>query len=160
MDSKVCNKCNERLFLEDFYLKRGSKDGRESTCIECKKLKSKTNRKKNREHYLAYDKERNSTLKRLDERREYQKSERGKKIASSYRQKVSGTIKSEAQKLAKMAIERGDIKKPLQCEDCKKFTYALQAHHKDYTKPYDVNFLCIDCHNIADKIRRQQESDR
>jgi hypothetical protein len=34
---KVCRTCNETKDLEDFYRKNSSKDGRESSCISCRR---------------------------------------------------------------------------------------------------------------------------
>ncbi len=51
------------------------------------------------------------------------------------------------------AVRMGYIKKPLQCEECKKrFKYprAIQAHHyKGYEKKYHliIKWLCAKCHN-------------
>lgn len=43
------------------------------------------------------------------------------------------------------AIEKGEIKKPDTCEICgnKK---KLDGHHDDYSKPYEVKWLCRKCH--------------
>ena len=119
---KKCKKCLEILPYDFFYQKKGSKDGYENVCTECKKSKARANRAKNREHYLAYDRERNSTLKRIEERKEYGSSYKGKLAQSRYKQANANTVKSKAQLAAKIAIQKGEIQKPLQCEKCKKFT--------------------------------------
>ena len=155
---KKCKKCLEILPYDFFYQKKGSKDGYENVCTECKKSKARANRAKNREHYLAYDRERNSTLKRIEERKEHGSSYKGKLAQSRYKQANANTVKSKAQLAAKIAIQKGEIQKPLQCEKCKKFTLELQAHHEDYSRPLDVIFLCIPCHNMADANRRKRES--
>jgi hypothetical protein len=45
---------------------------------------------------------------------------------------------------------KGNLIEPDKCENCDK-DKDLQAHHHDYNKPLDVNWLCSDCH--ADKHR-------
>lgn len=43
------------------------------------------------------------------------------------------------------ALKSGKISKPCSCENCGK-TEELHAHHKDYAKKLDVNWLCRLCH--------------
>ena len=43
------------------------------------------------------------------------------------------------------AVKRGDIKKPIYCQDCGE-EKKLTAHHEDYSKPLDVIWLCYRCH--------------
>ncbi len=48
------------------------------------------------------------------------------------------------------AVRHGRIKKPTICSKClrelgKRF---IQAHHKDYTKPLEVLWLCASCHGL------------
>lgn len=54
--------------------------------------------------------------------------------------------KRQAHALVKRAIEKGVLMRPDECERCG--TVALiQAHHSDYTKPLDVDWLCSKCHS-------------
>lgn len=43
------------------------------------------------------------------------------------------------------AVESGKISRPEFCEQCKK-KRKLGGHHKDYSKPFDVEWLCSECH--------------
>ena len=45
------------------------------------------------------------------------------------------------------ALSKGRIKKAEKCEDCGSET-KLQAHHNDYLKPLEVQWLCQKCHAI------------
>lgn len=47
------------------------------------------------------------------------------------------------------AILKGILKRPQKCEKCNK-KGIIQGHHKDYTKPLKVEWLCIRCHRQAD----------
>lgn len=48
-------------------------------------------------------------------------------------------------KRVRRAVERGAILKPDQCQNCATRT-RLHAHHEDYTKPLEVEWLCRPCH--------------
>jgi len=56
-----------------------------------------------------------------------------------------------AQYKVHQAIIKGSIKKGV-CEICS--SSKSEAHHKDYTKPLDIQWLCRKHHVEADKIRR------
>lgn len=43
------------------------------------------------------------------------------------------------------SIRSGAISKPSACQQCGS-TAKIQAHHQDYTKPLDVQWLCVKCH--------------
>jgi len=47
------------------------------------------------------------------------------------------------------AVERGHMQKPDRCSECGK-TGRLEAHHEDYSKPLEVEWLCRKCHQIKD----------
>ncbi len=42
-------------------------------------------------------------------------------------------------------ISKGNIKVPDACEDCGAVT-KLDCHHREYNDPFDVVFLCTNCH--------------
>lgn len=42
-------------------------------------------------------------------------------------------------------IKSGKLKKPKNCSVCFKYN-KIEAHHKDYSKPLDVTWLCKKCH--------------
>lgn len=46
------------------------------------------------------------------------------------------------------AVFRGLIDKPTTCEDCGEEVEKrkLHGHHEDYSKPLDVEWLCVNCH--------------
>ena len=49
-------------------------------------------------------------------------------------------------RLVKKAIKLNLLSRPATCDICRKKA-KIQAHHQDYTKPLDVDWLCIGCHS-------------
>jgi hypothetical protein len=46
--------------------------------------------------------------------------------------------------LVNHAIRRGDLTR-LPCDECG-HTIRVNAHHEDYSKPFDIWWLCVRCH--------------
>lgn len=55
-------------------------------------------------------------------------------------------LQEKARRLAGYAIRSGKLARGL-CEHCGEA--KTQAHHRDYSKPLDVQWLCLACHAIA-----------
>jgi uncharacterized OB-fold protein len=53
------------------------------------------------------------------------------------------------------AVEEGRLVKPTACERCGRSSANLQAHHEDYSRPLDVEWLCETCH----KRHHKEEKD-
>lgn len=47
------------------------------------------------------------------------------------------------------AVKSGRLKKPPFCQRCEQETQDLEAHHDDYSKPLDVQWLCVPCHTTV-----------
>jgi hypothetical protein len=58
--------------------------------------------------------------------------------------------KAKAQSLFNEAVRAGKIIKPDYCWLCDK-KCELEAHHFDYSKPYDVIWVCSECHHKVHK---------
>lgn len=59
--------------------------------------------------------------------------------------------KTRASWLLHYYVKKGKIKKPDKCEICGT-KCLINGHHKDYSKPLDVNWVCHRCHKaIHDK---------
>ena len=50
-------------------------------------------------------------------------------------------------------VRAGNIKKANHCESCGS-NEKLQAHHQDYKKPLDVEWLCSKCHNNLHRLTK------
>lgn len=54
------------------------------------------------------------------------------------------------------AIAAGLLVRPKTCQECGA-SGRIAAHHPDYSKPLDVEWLCRSCHSYADAQRRVRE---
>lgn len=68
---------------------------------------------------------------------------------------VEPTEARQAYAAVRRAIERGGLVRPETCERCGLVPSptsvgraAIQAHHHDYSKPLDVEWICAKCHRI------------
>jgi hypothetical protein len=85
-------------------------------------------------------------------RRDYAKRQRkrGENLGEDRR------LKQTARKRVYMAIERGELVRPDQCEDCggpgreyRDGRAGIHAHHDNYEKALEVRWLCGDCHDAV-----------
>ena len=124
METKVCTKCNRELPLNMFAKYTRRNHTHYSSCKECKAKYRQENKRK------LYD---NASKVRLS--------------TEEYK------IKARAWNKIHYAIKVGKILKPSQCSICGGFD-NIQAHHNDYSKPYEVQWVCQSCHSQLDKIRK------
>jgi hypothetical protein len=66
----------------------------------------------------------------------------------------------EARYQATLAEHRGELIKPPLCEHCGKPKKKLEKHHDDHSRADVVNFVCPDCHRIAETKKKIMKSDR
>lgn len=80
----------------------------------------------------------------------------GKAFHVKYRAAFPGTRaeKRKAKQLFDYAVKCGKFSKPTNCQDCNKPHSRLHGHHEDYSKPYDVVWLCPSCHKKRHTILR------
>jgi hypothetical protein len=64
------------------------------------------------------------------------------------RTKARNPDKRRARLVVAMRIYRGTLIRPTKCERCG-IECKPEAHHHDYAKPLDVEWLCKPCHRIA-----------
>lgn len=164
---KTCIKCNESKELSLFprYKNRKKEWAYTNVCKACTKLHYKDKHyKEHKEEYLErsrkqkeddhagyleylrnyYNENKEALRKKASE---YQKQNRDKfnDRYKKYSATEEGTIKNKARKKVKSALMKGTLSRPSVCEDCKNERFT-EAHHEDYSKPLDVNWLCKECH--------------
>ena len=73
-------------------------------------------------------------------------------------------VKSRARQVVLAAIARGELSRPSNCERCGAASDPrlrkpdIEAHHHDYSKPLEVEWLCVRCHatqHAEDRHRRR-----
>jgi hypothetical protein len=125
MDNHICNKCEKSLPLTEFY--KGTKK-----CKDCTKKAVSLNYRKNKAHYQEYDMRRELTDHRKETKRKAQAKHR-----------KSNPKKYKARMALNNAIRDKRMEK-MPCESCG--SAESQAHHEDYSKPFDVKWLCFKHH--------------
>jgi hypothetical protein len=66
-------------------------------------------------------------------------------------------VKERARRILREAVRRGVVRKPANCQDCGAMVDSrkLGAHHSDYSKPLDVEWLCSLCHGVRHRIEAE-----
>lgn len=81
----------------------------------------------------------------------YANRERKRQLGEKYNE--ANVEKLRAQKAVRKAIARGTLIRPEECEHCgarppraRDGRSQIHAHHEDYSRRFDVEWLCKDCH--------------
>lgn len=144
---KVCRECSKERPLTEFYKHAKMTDGHLNKCIECVKARVSKHRKANLEKIREYDRQRGSLPHRVQARKEYQQTERGKAAKKrgmdAYHKRYP--LKYASHLITAKAVREGKLKPAKSCSVCKS-KKLIEGHHDDYTKPLSVRWLCQKCH--------------
>lgn len=144
---KICRECNTEKPLSEFYKHSAMADGHLNKCIPCVKTRVKKHRDENLEKIQAYDKLRANQPHRVKARKDYIKTEAGKKAKQrameNYRKRFP--LKYAAHVITHNHVRDGKLIPATSCSICGS-TKKIEGHHDDYTKPLDVRWLCESCH--------------
>lgn len=140
-----CSSCTMIKHIDCFYAHPAGSQGALNKCKECHKRLVRINRAIKWHYYSQYERWRNQLPHRVAERLIYARTPDGKearrRACTRYGQKYPE--KRAAHIKAGNAIRDGRlIRQP--CESCG--SKDVEAHHKDYSKPLDVTWLCKRCH--------------
>ena len=129
---KKCFVCGQEKPLEDFYRHPMMADGHLGKCKECTKVYM---RERQRAGLTAeYDKKR------------YQRPERKAAVAARARRWAKEhPERRRAQSAVGCALKKGILIRPNHCQQCGQ-SGKIHAHHHDYSKPLEVEWLCVRCH--------------
>lgn len=131
---KICFVCGTSKELTEFYLHKGMKDGHLGKCKSCCKgyFASRYSNPETRKQIIDYESKRQAT------------PERKKLLRETYlRCRTKNPLKYTARNRLNQAIRSGKIQRGV-CEVCGK--EKAHGHHTDYSKPYDVRWLCFHHH--------------
>lgn len=136
---KKCSSCKEEKQKSEFYKDKRTSDGLKSQCKKCHCLSTVICRDPN--NHSDYNREwmRKSKYHTRDEVRQKQMDRSRVKNLS---------IEAKARNLANRAVELGFLLRPEICPKCNRSDLKINAHHEDYTKPLDVQWMCSQCHGI------------
>ena len=84
--------------------------------------------------------------------KKYRATPNGKKHTQEavYRSMKKWNKRQNARAYLFQAVKKGKIIRPKFCEACGEIGKVF-AHHEDYSKPLQVNWLCRDCHSLKHK---------
>ncbi len=144
MDEKWCTKCKQMRPIEEFCNKKQSPDGKSWWCRLCRTVSNTKWQSNNRDKANL-----------CDRRYRHNHPERIKAKNQDY--ESNNQEKCRAKESVKHALKSGRLVRPDVCSRC--FTPCKpHAHHADYSKRFDVEWLCPLCHSKADKERQEKEA--
>lgn len=167
---KICTGCKQEKQFEEYGKDKNAKDGLNQKCKECcrKRDKNRNRSEKSIEKIKEYKSEwQKKNRKLLNERlrqryaenieesrsqaREravrYRKTKEYQSKKNEYDRKYRkvNPEKARAKDKIKHAIKTGKLIRSPICQICQK-KCDTHGHHKDYSKPLDVIWLCPTCH--------------
>lgn len=132
VSEKVCPKCETVKPRESFAKGKRFKDGLQAWCRECTSAA--------RKRIYAANKEREAARVK-----KWAQENRERMVVNALADRERHRDRWDARDALNKAVKKGAIEKPEHCARCEETEY-LQAHHDDYSKPLDVEWLCRDCH--------------
>ena len=133
-----CYICKKEKDASAFSRDKSRERGYSGRCKLCDNLYRRQKRKRNPEHYRLRDKRYN--IRHKEQRNRY---------SLEYNKK--NKYKIVAHRIVRKAIKSGLLtKKP--CEKCG--NKKTEAHHDDYSKPLQVQWLCRNHHRLAPHNKR------
>lgn len=128
---KRCFRCGKRKALAEFYAHPMMADGRLGKCKECTKGDVSANYRATKTAKQAYERERNKRPERKLARLRYARNRRER-----------DPDRALARSRVFYAIKSGKLER----KPCRVCGEKAQAHHEDYSKPLDVDWLCFKHH--------------
>ena len=162
-----CKTCNAEKPNDDFWSDSRRPSGLFAECKVCGRKRALEWRHRNieraRQNSLRYNKEHRENISlqarawrrrskekiRETDRKQYMKNiVLRKTISEKYRS--DHPEREKAHSLFKSALRSGKVIRPAKCEMCGD-SCKPHGHHPDYSKPYDVIWLCSSCHSLLHK---------
>lgn len=148
---KPCRQCGETKPLGEFYRHAQMGDGHLNKCKECVRARVTAHRAANLDRVRAYDRKRDDLPRRTASRQSYWLRMQGTpelkamRLKSNKRWLDKNFVARRAHVITGNAIRDGKLKRQ-PCEVCGFF--RAEAHHEDYYKPLEVQWLCREHHMV------------
>lgn len=132
---RQCYICKNTFPLSDIINNKRGAFGKGYKCKNCTRLEYRKRRMNNIE-----------THKRKD--RNYYLRNRDKILKKRKKYNRENKNKTSARAKVMYAVYSGKLRRPNKCSNCN-IRCLPDAHHKDYSKPLEVIWLCRRCHQIV-----------
>lgn len=154
---KTCSKCQIPFPSAAFSKDASRADGLQNKCKACRRNRYIAHRREEILYAAAYIAKHADRIYPL--KRAYNKANR-KPVTPEMRQQYTMRHQSrhpekvQARRLLRNAVKSGRIAKPGACSECLQAYPKAQihGHHEDYSKPYDVTWLCATCHGRQHRV--------
>jgi hypothetical protein len=147
MSEKRCPTCGQTKPLNEFGRRTKAKDGRRTQCKACERIYARSHPEVGRAAARRY--RQRHPEKVAAAKRRYCRANIALYEVRNKLERERNPKKLRARKAVDNAIQRGKIRKPQYCENCGSYVERprdMHAHHEDYSRPLDVEWLCRDCH--------------
>ena len=143
MKKKVCWKCEVEKGLKEFHKNKNRHDGVDHTCKVCSNSRHRGDY--NKDKLASRLKYRNCYWRNREEIRKRDKLRPRGYFRAWY---LANLEKNLARGKLRYQIKIGKIIRPTVCSRCNETKDPIHAHHVDYSKPFDVVWLCRQCHEL------------
>jgi len=129
---KTCFKCGKEKCIDNFYKHPRMKDGHLNKCKACTRKDVRKHRAENLDAHRDRERSRKRPYSQYEEYQRLWKS--------------SNPEKAAAHRMVRSAVKSGFLCRPDVCQECGDGG-VIHGHHEDYSKPLDVDWLCVPCHH-------------
>lgn len=142
---KTCSKCKRELDMSCFHKDKKAKDGLRCICKDCQlqvvKEWKKANPDRCRENLKRWQKANPDYMKRWQK----ENPDRFKEIQRKWQ--LNHKLEINSHNKLHYAVKNGSVVRPDKCSYCDK-KCVPDGHHRDYTQPLEVEWLCRECHKM------------
>lgn len=158
-ETKRCSRCKQHLPKTSFSKDCHNVDGLRYQCKNCcakadRRYRashpevSEQYRESNRHRRREYDRRRYSEKREQinEKERRWRLKNRKRTLENQKSRRLQSPEKHRAREAVRLAERRGDLVRPTVCSQCQRSDAKIEAHHPDYSKPLNIQWLCVPCH--------------
>jgi len=138
-----CKPCKRWKPDSEFHRQKRRRNGLSWACKKCHNLHAA----KTRDKYKALLVTRRYRERNLERVREFDRKNKRK----NNKKYPINPLKRSARQKAWYSVSTGKLTRPKVCSGCgnrESSKFKLNAHHRDYKKPLEIEWLCTKCHGI------------